>query len=77
MDGGLVGEVRNDCRIHVGESLRGMFSKDMVSISCALFAITQRRLAVRADVLGSLHDLHHVAKAAAVVNLSGAHRVSP
>ena len=51
MDAGLVGEVRNDCRIHVGESPRGMFSKHMATASGAPFAKTQRRLAVRADVL--------------------------
>jgi hypothetical protein len=73
MDAGTVWEVRNDCRIRVGEPPRGMFSKHMASISCALFAKTQRRLAVRADILGSLRDLHRVAKAAAVVNPSGTH----
>jgi hypothetical protein len=71
--GYLVGEVRNDYRIYLGVSPRGMFSKDMTSISCAPFAITQRRLAVRADDLGSLRELHRVEKSAAVLNLSGTH----
>ena len=60
MDAGLVGEVRNDCRIYVGESPRRMFRKDVATTSCAPLTITQRRRAVRADVLGSLYDLHRV-----------------
>jgi len=60
MDAGVVGEVRDDCRIHVGEPPRGMFGEDVATTSCAPLALTQRRLAVRADILGSLCYLHRV-----------------
>ena len=58
MDAGVVRKVRNDCRIDVGESPAGMLGEDVASTGLTPFAITERCLVVRADVVGSLRELY-------------------
>ena len=58
MDAGVVRKVRNDCRIDVGESPAGMLGEDVASACLTPFAITERRLVVRADVVCSLRELY-------------------
>jgi hypothetical protein len=58
MDAGVVRKVRNDCRIDVGESPAGMLGEDVASAGLTPFAITERCLVVRADVVCSLRELY-------------------
>lgn len=58
MNAGVVRKVRNDCRIDVGESPAGMLGEDVASACLTPFAIAERRLVVRADVVCSLRELY-------------------
>ena len=57
MDACVVREVWNDRCVHVGKRHAGMLSEEVASTRFAPFAITLRRLVVRADVVCPLRDL--------------------
>ena len=58
MDAGVVWKVWNDCRVDVGESPAGMLGEDVAPTGLTPFAITERSLVVRADVVCSLRELY-------------------
>src|SRR5258705_8002994 len=58
MNAGAIWEVRNDRCIYIGEPHTRMLGEHMASACPAPFAITVRRLVVRADIVCAPRDLH-------------------